>query len=108
MDDAERDSRGTSKDAGYGGRQAQDEEDRKIDFSMVEGELIKTRVGRGQVRDILHRPTLEVVTPVEVQAALPSRSQPRCEEDERKEHEVVFDGQKLDIKPSVVITGVRI
>ena len=106
--DAGHGGRATSEDAGHVGRQAQDEEDKEIDFSVDEGGVIKTRAGRRLVRDMLDGPTLDVAPPVEAQTAVLSRSRPQDEEEERKEQEFVFDGQKLDIEPRVVIEEARI
>ena len=54
---------------------------------------------------MLDGPTLNTTPPVGVQLAEANRARPQDEghEEAEKEQDFVFDGQKLDTKPSVVI-----
>ena len=89
-------------------RLASVEEDKEIDFSVDELGVIKTRAGRRQVRGMLDGPKLNTTPSVEVQKAVPGPQDERDRQDGNIEQEFVFNGQKLDIKPNVVIAGVRV
>ena len=95
-------------EARRGGEPAIEEEDKEIDFSVDERGVIKTRAERRQAKGTLDGPKLTTTPSVEVQKAVPSRPGPQGDEPDGKDQEFVFDGQKLDIKPSVVIEGARV
>ena len=95
-------------DEGPDGGRASEIEDKEIDFSVDERGVIKTRAGRRESKGTLKGPKLITTPSVEVPKAVPGPQDERDDQVERKEQDFVFDGQKLDIKPSVVIDGARV
>ena len=110
-DDSRCSGREVKGDAGQVKTPKQEQEDKEVDFSVDEGGVIKTRAGRRQVRELLDEPILDTTPPVRVQTTGTSRSRPQEEREEgdaENEQAFVLDGQKLDIKPRVVIEEARV
>ena len=90
------------------GELASKKEDKEIDFSVDERGVIKTRAGRRQLKGMLKGPKLITTPSADVQKAVPEPQDGQNNQDKRKKQHFVFDGQKLDIEPSVVIEGDRV
>ena len=98
----------TLDDTERGSELASEKEDKEIDFSVDERGVIKTRAGRRQLKGMLKGPKLITTPSADVQKAVPEPQDGQNNQDKRKKQHFVFDGQKLDIEPSVVIEGDRV